>query len=359
MFDKLDAIRIRFEEILRDLSEPGVTDNQKRFQKLMKDQAELSPIVEAYEAYRQAKQNEIDALTMLGEESDSEMREMAKEELSDAKNMIEQMEQRLKILLLPKDPNDEKNVIVEIRAGAGGDEAALFAAELYRMYVHFADENRWKVEMISASESGIGGMKEVVFMINGQGAYSKLKYESGVHRVQRVPETESGGRIHTSTATVAIMPEAEEVDVELDMNDCKFDVFRASGNGGQCVNTTDSAVRLTHLPTGIVISCQDEKSQLKNKDKALKVLRAKLYELELEKAHDAEAEARRSQVGTGDRSEKIRTYNFPQGRVTDHRIKLTLYKLDGILNGDIQEILDNLIAADQAAKLAKLNDTIF
>ena len=359
MFDKLDAIRIRFEEILRDLSEPGVTDNQKRFQKLMKDQAELSPIVEAYEAYKQAKQNEIDALTMLSEESDSEMREMAKEELSDAKSMIEQMEQKLKILLLPKDPNDEKNVIVEIRAGAGGDEAALFAAELYRMYVHFADENRWKVEMISASESGIGGMKEVVFMINGQGAYSKLKYESGVHRVQRVPETESGGRIHTSTATVAIMPEAEEVDVELDMNDCKFDVFRASGNGGQCVNTTDSAVRLTHLPTGIVISCQDEKSQLKNKDKALKVLRAKLYELELEKAHDAEAEARRSQVGTGDRSEKIRTYNFPQGRVTDHRIKLTLYKLDGILNGDIQEILDNLIAADQAAKLAKLNDTIF
>lgn len=358
MFDKLDAIRIRFEEILRDLSEPGVTDDQKRFQKLMKDQAELSPIVEAYEAYRQAKQDEIDALAMLGEETDSEMREMAKEELSNAKSMIEQMEQKLKILLLPKDPNDEKNVIVEIRAGAGGDEAALFAAELYRMYVHFADENRWKVEMISASESGIGGMKEVVFMINGQGAYSKLKYESGVHRVQRVPETESGGRIHTSTATVAIMPEAEEVDVELDMNDCKFDVFRASGNGGQCVNTTDSAVRLTHIPTGIVISCQDEKSQLKNKDKALKVLRAKLYELELEKAHDAEAEARRSQVGTGDRSEKIRTYNFPQGRVTDHRIKLTLYKLDGIMNGDIQEILDNLIAADQAAKLAKLNDTI-
>ena len=358
MFDKLDAIRIRFEEILRDLSEPGVTDDQKIFQKLMKDQAELSPIVEAYEAYRQAKQDEIDALAMLGEETDSEMREMAKEELSNAKSMIEQMEQKLKILLLPKDPNDEKNVIVEIRAGAGGDEAALFAAELYRMYVHFADENRWKVEMISASESGIGGMKEVVFMINGQGAYSKLKYESGVHRVQRVPETESGGRIHTSTATVAIMPEAEEVDVELDMNDCKFDVFRASGNGGQCVNTTDSAVRLTHIPTGIVISCQDEKSQLKNKDKALKVLRAKLYELELEKAHDAEAEARRSQVGTGDRSEKIRTYNFPQGRVTDHRIKLTLYKLDGIMNGDIQEILDNLIAADQAAKLAKLNDTI-
>ena len=356
MFDKLDAIRIRFEEILRDLSEPGVTDDQKRFQKLMKDQAELSPIVEAYEAYRQAKQDEIDALAMLGEETDSEMREMAKEELSNAKSMIEQMEQKLKILLLPKDPNDEKNVIVEIRAGAGGDEAALFAAELYRMYVHFADENRWKVEMISASESGIGGMKEVVFMINGQGAYSKLKYESGVHRVQRVPETESGGRIHTSTATVAIMPEAEEVDVELDMNDCKFDVFRASGNGGQCVNTTDSAVRLTHMPTGIVIYSQTEKSQIQNKAKAFALLRAKLYDLEQQKQHDAEAELRRSQVGTGDRSEKIRTYNFPQGRVTDHRIKLTLYKIDSIMNGDIEELIDSLIAADQAAKLSKLQD---
>ena len=356
MFDKLEDTLIRFEEILRDLSEPGVADNQKRFQKLMKDQAELAPIVDTFREYKQAKQDEEEALAMLNDESDGEMRDMAKEELIDAKERIGKKEQELKILLLPTDPNDAKNVIVEIRAGAGGDEAALFAAELYRMYAHFADENRWKVEMINSSESGIGGMKEVVFMINGQGAYSKLKYESGVHRVQRVPETESGGRIHTSTATVAIMPEAEEVDFHLDMNDCKFDVFRASGNGGQSVNTTDSAVRLTHIPSGIVISSQDEKSQLKNKEKALKVLRAKLYDFELEKAHDAEAEARKSQVGTGDRSEKIRTYNFPQGRMTDHRIKLTLYKLDSILNGDLQEILDNLIAADQAAKLAKISD---
>jgi peptide chain release factor 1 len=264
---------------------------------------------------------------------------------------------RLKILLLPKDPNDDKNVIVEIRAGAGGDEAALFAAEMYRVYVRYAERQRWKVETMNLDEIGIGGIKEVSFMINGQGAYSRLKYESGVHRVQRVPETESGGRIHTSTITVAIMPEVEEVDVQLDMNDCKFDVFRASGNGGQCVNTTDSAVRLTHLPTGIVISCQDEKSQLKNKDKALRVLRSKLYELEQEKRHDAEAELRKSQVGTGDRSEKIRTYNFPQGRVTDHRIKLTLYKIDAIMDGDIQEFIENLTAADQAAKLSKMNQS--
>ena len=356
MFDKLEDMLIRFEEILRDLSEPGVADDQKKFQKLMIDQSELSPVVDSYLEYKQAKQDEEDALTMLDEESDAEIKDMAKEELADAKERIEKKENELKILLLPKDPNDDKNVIVEIRAGAGGDEAALFAAELYRMYVHFADENRWKVDMINASESGIGGMKEVVFSINGQGAYSKLKYESGVHRVQRVPETESGGRIHTSTATVAIIPEAEDVDMQLDMNDCKFDVFRSSGNGGQSVNTTDSAVRLTHIPTGIVVSCQDGKSQLKNKDKALKVLRAKLYEMELEKAHDVEAEARKSQIGTGDRSEKIRTYNFPQGRVTEHRIKLTLYKLDAIMNGDIQEILDNLIAADQAAKLAKIGE---
>ena len=293
---------------------------------------------------------------MLEEESDEEMRELAKEELNDSKARVEELEHELKILLLPKDPNDEKNVIVEIRAGAGGDEAALFAAEIYRMYQHYAESRRWKTEMISLNENGIGGFKECVFMITGQGAFSRLKYESGVHRVQRVPETESGGRIHTSTITVAIMPEAEEVDVELDMNDCKFDVFRASGNGGQCVNTTDSAVRLTHIPTGIVISCQDEKSQLKNKDKALKVLRARLYELELAKQHDAEAEARKSQVGTGDRSEKIRTYNFPQGRVTDHRIKLTLHKLDTILNGDLDEVIDSLIAADQTAKLAKMNE---
>lgn len=356
MFDKLDDMLIHYEELMRMLGDPDVTQDTKRFTKLMKEQAELAPIVEAYKQYKQAKQDVEDSLAMLEEENDEEMREMAKEELSDAKKRIEELEHELKILLLPKDPNDDKNIILEIRAGAGGDEAALFAAELYRMYSNYADSQHWKVEIISINENGIGGFKEVVAMVTGKGAYSKLKYESGVHRVQRVPETESGGRIHTSTITVAIMPEAEEVDFQLDMNDCKFDVFRASGNGGQCVNTTDSAVRLTHIPTGIVISCQDEKSQLKNKDKALKVLRSRLYEMELAKQHDAEAEARRSQIGTGDRSEKIRTYNFPQGRVTDHRIKLTLHRLDGILNGDLDEIIDSLIAADQAAKLANLQE---
>ena len=356
MFDKLEDLLIRFEEVLSELGEPGVADNQERFQKLMREQSELQPIVDTYKEYKENQQTIQDSVSMLEEESDEEMREMLKEELSDAKRRVGELENELKILLLPKDPNDSKNVIVEIRAGAGGDEAALFAAEIYRMYVKYAESRRWKTEMLSLNENGIGGFKEVTFMIQGQGAYSRLKYESGVHRVQRVPETESGGRIHTSTITVAIMPEAEEIDFHLDLNDCKFDVFRASGNGGQCVNTTDSAVRLTHIPTGIVISCQDEKSQLKNKDKALKVLRAKLYDMECQKAHDAEAEARRSQVGTGDRSEKIRTYNFPQGRVTDHRIKLTLYRLESIMNGDIQEIIDALIAADQAAKLAKMNE---
>ena len=354
MFDKLEDLLIRFEEVLSELGEPGVTDNQQRFQKLMKEQSELQPIVDTYKEYKDCRQTEEDSLTMLEEEKDEEMREMLKEELSDAKKRIGELERELKILLLPKDPNDSKNVIVEIRAGAGGDEAALFAAEVYRMYVKYAETRRWKTEMLSLNENGIGGFKEVTFMIQGAGAYSRLKYESGVHRVQRVPETESGGRIHTSTCTVAIMPEAEEIDFQLDLNDCKFDVFRASGNGGQCVNTTDSAVRLTHIPTGIVISCQDEKSQLKNKEKALKVLRSRLYEMELAKQHDEEAEARRSQIGTGDRSEKIRTYNFPQGRVTDHRIKLTLHRLDAILNGDLEEVIDSLTAADKAAKLSKL-----
>jgi peptide chain release factor 1 len=277
--------------------------------------------------------------------------------LSDARKRIEELEKQIKILLLPKDPNDEKNVIVEIRAGAGGDEAALFASELYRMYVHFAERQRWKVELINVSESGLGGMKEVEFMITGQGAYSKLKYESGVHRVQRVPETESGGRIHTSTATVAIMPEAEEFDVVIDDKDVRIDVMRASGNGGQCVNTTDSAVRLTHIPTGIVIYSQTEKSQLQNKDKAFRLLRSKLYDLELERRQNEEADLRRSQIGTGDRSEKIRTYNFPQGRVTEHRIKLTLYKIEAIMDGDLYEIIDSLTAADQAEKLARLNES--
>ena len=355
MFDKLEDLLVRLEEILSELNEPGVANDPARFQKLMKEQSELQPIVDAYKEYKACQQTVEESLMMLDEESDEEMREMLKEELSDAKSRIEELETELKILLLPKDPNDSKNVIVEIRAGAGGDEAALFAAEIYRMYVKYAESRRWKTELMSLNENGIGGLKEVTFMINGAGAYSRLKYESGVHRVQRVPETESGGRIHTSTITVAIMPEAEEIDFQLDLNDCKFDVFRASGNGGQCVNTTDSAVRLTHIPTGIVISCQDEKSQLKNRDKALRVLRSRLYDMELQKRHDEEAEARRSQVGTGDRSEKIRTYNFPQGRVTDHRIKLTLHRLDAILNGDLDEIIDSLIAADQTAKLAKMN----
>lgn len=356
MFDKLEDILIRLDEILNELNEPNVANDTQRFQKLMKEQADLQPIADAYNEYKDCNQTVEDSLSMLEEEKDEDMRQMLKEELNDAKKRIEELEHELKILLLPKDPNDSKNVIVEIRAGAGGDEAALFAAEIYRMYVKYAESHRWKTEMMSLNENGIGGFKEVTFMINGNGAYSKLKYESGVHRVQRVPETESGGRIHTSTITVAIMPEAEEIDFHLDMNDCKFDVFRASGNGGQCVNTTDSAVRLTHIPSGIVISCQDEKSQLKNKDKALKILRSRLYEMELQKQHDAEAEARRSQVGTGDRSEKIRTYNFPQGRVTDHRIKLTLHRLEMIMNGDISEIIDSLIAADQAAKLSNLQD---
>ncbi len=354
MFDKLEDTERRFEELQAELSEPTVTNDTVRFRKLMKEQNDLSEVVNVYREYKQAKQNIEDSLTMLDTESDEELRELAKEELAQGKLDVERLEQQLKILLLPKDPNDEKNVIVEIRAGAGGDEAALFAAELFRMYQKYAETQRWKVDMMNLNESGIGGCKEVIFMIEGNGAYSKLKYESGVHRVQRIPVTESGGRIHTSTATVAIMPEAEEVDVQLDLNDCRFDVFRSSGNGGQCVNTTDSAVRLTHIPTGIVISCQDEKSQLKNRDKALKVLRSRLYEMELEKAHDAEAAARKSQVGTGDRSEKIRTYNFPQGRLTDHRIGLTIYKLEKVMDGDIEEIIDACIAADQAAKLANM-----
>ena len=356
MFDRLDDTLMRYEEMMNQLSEPDVANDPERFKRLMKEQSDLTPIVEAYKEYKQCKQNVEDSLAMLDEESDEEMRELAKEELNESKARIEELEQELKVLLLPKDPNDDKNVIVEIRAGAGGDEAALFAAEIYRMYVHYAESQRWKVETLEMEEIGIGGMKSVNFMITGQGAYSKMKYESGVHRVQRVPETESGGRIHTSTITVAVMPEAEEVDVEIDEKDVRIDVMRASGNGGQCVNTTDSAVRLTHYPTGIVIYSQTEKSQLQNKEKAFALLRAKLYDMECQKAHDAEAEARRSQIGTGDRSEKIRTYNFPQGRVTDHRINLTLYKLDKIMNGDIQEILDALIAADQAAKLAKMNE---
>ena len=356
MFDKLEDLLVRFQEIEDEMMSPDVLNDQNNYKKLRKEHSDLSEIVEKYKEYKANQKSIEDSLALLDEESDEELRELAKEELNECKQRIPKLEEELKILLLPKDPNDEKNVIVEIRGGAGGDEAALFAAELYRMYVMYAERYRWKIDVMNINENGIGGCKEVIFMINGKGAYSKLKYESGVHRVQRVPVTESGGRIHTSTATVAIMPEAEEVDVELDMNDCKFDVFRSSGNGGQCVNTTDSAVRLTHIPTGIVISCQVEKSQLKNKDKAIRVLRAKLYDLELEKSRSAEAEARKSQVGTGDRSEKIRTYNFPQGRVTDHRINLTMYQIDKVMDGDLDFVIDSLIAADQAAKLSNLQE---
>lgn len=358
MFDKLEDLLRKFEEIMNELSEPSVAENQERFRSLMKEQSDLTPIVNAYKEYKKCNQDIEDSLAMLDEESDEDMREMLKEELADAKKRVEELEHELKILLLPKDPNDDKNVIVEIRAGAGGDEAALFAAEIYRMYVHYAEGHRWKVETMEVEEIGIGGMKSVTFMVTGQGAYSVLKYESGVHRVQRVPETESGGRIHTSTISVAVMPEVDDdIDIVIEDKDIRIDVMRASGNGGQCVNTTDSAVRLTHYPTGIVVYSQTEKSQIQNKAKAFALLRAKLYDMEQQQRHDAEAELRRSQIGTGDRSEKIRTYNFPQGRVTDHRINLTIYKLDKVMNGDIQEILDACIAADQAAKLLKMGES--
>lgn len=356
MLEKLQDVVGRYEVVMGELNQPEVANDQVRFRNLMKEQAELTPIVEKYKEYEKAQQTVEDSLAMLEEETDEEMRQMLKEELNEAKESIEKLENDLKILLLPKDPNDDKNVFVEIRAGAGGDEAALFAADLARMYQSYAAKNHWKAQTISFNENGIGGFKEIVFMINGDKVYSKMKYESGVHRVQRVPATESQGRIHTSTVTVAIMPEAEDVDVDIDMNDVRIDVFRASGNGGQCVNTTDSAVRITHIPTGIVVSCQDEKSQIKNKEKGMKVLRSRILDMRMQEKQSKEAEARRSQVGTGDRAEKIRTYNFPQGRCTDHRIKLTSHRLDDILSGDLDEIIDALIAADQAAKLANINE---
>jgi len=351
MFDRLEDLRKVYEEVIRELSEPGVSADVARYRKLLRDRAEMTPVIEAYECYLGAQKTIGDSEAMLETERDEEMRELLKEELASAKETLQTTAEELKILLLPKDPNDSKNVVLEIRAGAGGDEAALFASDVYRMYRQFSETMRWKVETVEYNESGIGGANKVTAIISGDRVYSRLKFESGVHRVQRVPKTESGGRIHTSTISVAVMPEAEEVEVKLDLNDCRFDVFRASGNGGQCVNTTDSAVRLTHIPTGIVISCQDEKSQLKNKDKALKVLRARLYELECRKKQESESQTRRSLIGTADRSEKIRTYNFPQGRVTDHRINLTLYKIDSIIDGDLRELTDSLIAADQAAKL--------
>ena len=344
MFDKLEAVVNRYEQISEELTHPEVASNNELFRKLMKEHSELTPIVEKYRQYTQAKNTEKETLELLAEAGlDKELRELAEEELKQAKEDILVFSDELKILLLPKDPNDEKNVIVEIRGGAGGEEAALFAGSLYRMYSMYAEGRRWNTEVINANETELGGYKEISFMIEGAGAYSRFKYESGVHRVQRVPDTETQGRIHTSTVTVAVLPEAEEVELEINPADLKIDTFRSSGAGGQHINKTSSAIRVTHLPTGTVVECQDERSQFKNKDKALKILRSRLLDVAQREHDEAIASDRKSQVGTGDRSERIRTYNYPQGRVTDHRIGLTLYKLEQILNGDIDEVVDALI----------------
>ncbi len=356
MLDRLQEIEVKYDELGELISDPDVIADQNRWRNLMKEHASLTDLVTLYREYKKCNEEINDAKEMLNDKLDDDFREMVKEELKENQALLEELEEKMKIELLPKDPNDSKNVIVEIRGGAGGDEASLFAYDLFRMYKMYAETQNWKIELLGSNDSEAGGFKEVSFLIKGDGAFSRLKYESGVHRVQRVPDTESSGRIHTSTVTVAVLPEAEEVDVELNMNDVRVDVFRSSGNGGQSVNTTDSAVRITHAPTGIVISCQDEKSQLKNKDKALKVLRARLYELELQKQNDEISAERKSQVGTGDRSERIRTYNFPQGRVSDHRINLTLHRLEHILNGDLTELIDSLITYYQAEKLKSVNN---
>lgn len=356
MLDRLQEIETKYENLGESINDPDVIANQDEWRKLMKEYSDMTPIIEKYREYKTLSEEIEDELEMLKEKLDDDFREMVKEELSENKERLEIVKNELTILLIPKDPNDDKNVIVEIRGGAGGDEAALFAGDLFRMYSRYAERQKWKVEIMNTNENDLGGFKEISFMIKGTGAYSRLKFESGVHRVQRIPVTESGGRIHTSTVTVAVLPEAEEVDVNIDMNDVRIDVFRASGNGGQCVNTTDSAVRVTHIPTGIVVSCQNEKSQLKNKAQALKVLYARIYEMEQAK-HDAEISAdRKAQVGTGNRNERIRTYNFPQGRVTDHRVGLTLHKLDMVLDGDLDEIMDTLITTDRAEKMGNTEE---
>ncbi|MBM6837308.1 peptide chain release factor 1 [Clostridium saudiense] len=357
LLDKLAFTENKYEELSVKISDPSIMANQNEWRKLCKEHAELESLVTVYREYKKVVEDLAANKEMLNEESDKEMREMLSEEISMLSEQEKELENKIQIMLLPKDPNDDKNVFVEIRGGAGGDEAALFAANLFRMYTKYAESQRWSVELMSSNETDIGGFKEVVFMIKGNGAYSKLKYESGVHRVQRVPDTESSGRIHTSTATVAVLPEVDDVDIEINDKDLRIDVFRASGNGGQCVNTTDSAVRITHIPTNTVVSCQDEKSQLKNKEKAMKILRARLYEVAEAERMAGIAEDRKSQVGTGDRSERIRTYNYPQGRVTDHRIGLTLYKLDTYLNGDIEEVINALITADQAEKMKAMGNT--
>lgn len=352
MYDKLDFLQNKYEELSMKVSDPAIIADQAVWQNYAKEIGEIEPIVQKYTEYRQVVDGISEAKEILEDGSfDEDMRQLAKMELSELEGKEAELNEELKVLLIPKDPNDQKNVYLEIRAGTGGDEAALFGSDLMRMYMRYAERRGWKTEIIDTNETGIGGIKEAVVLIKGKGAYSRLKYESGVHRVQRVPETESSGRIHTSAATVAVLPEVDDVEVDLNPNDVRVDVYRASGNGGQCVNTTDSAVRLTHIPTGLVVTCQDEKSQLKNKDKAFKVLRAKLYDMMQQQQHDELAEERKSQVGSGDRSERIRTYNFPQGRISDHRIGLTIYKLDYFLDGDIDEVIDALITSDQAEKM--------
>lgn len=356
MLDKLEFIDKRYVELSEKISDPDVIGNITEWQKYVKEHSDLEPVVMKYREYKKTNEQLEEAKEMLKEKLDEEFKSMVKLEIDETTEKCEKLIEELKILLIPKDPNDKRNVIVEIRAGAGGDEAGIFAGDLFRMYTRYAERQRWKVELMSSSDQGVGGVKEVVFLIKGKGAYSRLKYESGVHRVQRVPATESSGRIHTSTATVAVLPEVDDIDIDIKPNEVRVDVYRSSGNGGQSVNTTDSAVRLTHIPTGIVVACQDEKSQLKNKEKAFKILKARIYDQMIEAQNAEIAEARKSQVGTGDRSAKIRTYNFPQGRITDHRINMTVYKLEAFLDGDINEMLDALITTDQAEKLKQVEE---